>query len=91
MKYYHKQSIIERIATPFLCVSALFFIVVFGSISLTTFFHKPIPMQISENTVDYIEQELTRRAADDCILTPTSYGWRCEEIGTGKIFKVVAK
>ena len=44
--------------------------------------------KISQGEEDYILAELKRRAADDCVLTPTSYGWRCKEYKTGRVFKI---
>lgn len=36
----------------------------------------------------YITKELKRKGARDCVLTPAEYGWRCEDMRTGKIYKV---
>jgi hypothetical protein len=36
-----------------------------------------------------VQAELTRRAADDCVLTRTDYGNQCVEIKSGRVFKVV--
>jgi hypothetical protein len=36
----------------------------------------------------YLTKELKRRCADDCVLTRTFYGFRCEELKTGKVFKI---
>ena len=89
---YRRGNILEQIATSILCVTALFFIVVFGAVSLSSFLHNPAPIRISQSSALYIEKELTRRCADDCILTPmSSGGWKCKEIKSGKVFKVAAK
>jgi len=90
---YNKGKLVEQIATTFLCVSALFFLVIFGAISLNQFFMGKANYisQITESEAKFVERELIRRAADDCTLTRAEYGWRCEEIKTGKIFKVADK
>lgn len=46
------------------------------------------PAKIPQSEEDFILAELKRRAADDCVLTPTSYGWRCREHKTGRVFKI---
>ena len=90
---YTKIKIGEQIATTFLCVSALFFIVIFGAVSINQFFYGKAQYisRLEQSETEYVERELSRRAADDCVLTPTSYGWRCEEVKTGKVFKVNAQ
>ena len=38
-----------------------------------------------------VSRELQRRAADDCIMERTEYGYQCKEIKSGKVFKVVLR
>lgn len=90
MKYPCKQKRVEQIATTFLCVSALFFLVIFGSITLQQFLPNK-SAQVTADKTEYVERELLRRSVGDCALERTEYGWKCTEIGTGKIFKVVVK
>jgi hypothetical protein len=45
-------------------------------------------LDITADEQAYVFKELKRRAAGDCVLTQTDYGWRCEEMATGKVFKV---
>ena len=48
------------------------------------------PARLSESDSEYIMAQLTRRAAGDCVLTPTSYGWRCED-SMGRVYKIARK
>jgi len=89
---YHRNNLLEQIVTTILCATILFFVIIFGVVSLDSFLHNPAPIRISQSSALYIEKELTRRCADDCILTPmSSGGWKCKEIKSGKVFKVVAR
>lgn len=43
----------------------------------------------SLSDLEYIQNNLSARAADDCVLTPVSPGvWSCKEFKTGKVFIV---
>lgn len=42
---------------------------------------------ITSAEIEVIQADLIRRGAEDCVLTRTDYGWRCEQ-HDGKIFKV---
>lgn len=43
----------------------------------------------SMSDLEYIQVNLSSRAADDCVLTPVSPGvWSCKEFKTGKVFMV---
>ncbi len=43
----------------------------------------------SLSDLEYIQNDLSVRAADDCILRPVSEGvWSCKEFKTGKVFIV---
>jgi hypothetical protein len=85
-----KRKAGEQFATGFLLVSALFFMVIFGAITLQQFLPNK-SAQVTADETEYVERELLRRSVGDCTLERTEYGWKCTEIGTGKIFKVVVK
>ena len=43
----------------------------------------------SLSDIEYIQNNLSARAADDCVLTPVSPGvWSCKEFKTGRVFIV---
>ncbi|MDD3095809.1 MAG: hypothetical protein PHD63_06160 [Candidatus Marinimicrobia bacterium] len=44
--------------------------------------------QITDAEVDFLNQELNRRYADDCTIERTWYGFKCVEFKTGKIYKI---
>ena len=43
---------------------------------------------ITQAEVNFLNQELNRRYADDCTIERTWYGFRCIEFKTGKIYKI---
>lgn len=45
------------------------------------------PIRMAKADVDFVQRELLRRSADDCVLTPTSYGWRCVD-RQGRVYKI---
>lgn len=77
----------NKFATGLLFVAALFFMVIFGAITLTQFLPNNAA-QIKTDETEYVERELLRRSVGDCILEPTDYGWSCTEIGSEKVFKI---
>lgn len=48
------------------------------------------PARLSESDADYITEQLTRRAVDECVVTPTSYGWRCVD-RQGRVYKIARR
>jgi hypothetical protein len=48
-------------------------------------------MDMSAEDIEYVMAELDRRAAADCVITQTSYGYVCKELKSGKIFKLKVK
>lgn len=55
--------------------------------------NKAIPnkLNMTPAEIEYVMAELDRRAAADCVITQTSYGYVCKELKSGKIFKLKVK
>lgn len=86
---FNKQKIGEKIATGILCISALFFFVVFGAISIIGVCHKHHRVDnLSAAEISAIEKNLVDRYADDCTIKRTSKGFSCSEVKTGKVFYI---
>lgn len=52
---------------------------------------KPWTQDVTASEQERIIHELQARQAGDCVVTRASYGFRCEEMATGKVYKVVTK
>lgn len=44
--------------------------------------------ELSESEIKSINHQLLKMCADDCILEPTNYGYKCKEIKTGKVYRI---
>jgi hypothetical protein len=51
------------------------------------FYPKPI-QDVTSAEQEKIIHELQVRRAGDCVVTRASYGFRCEEMGTGRVFRI---
>lgn len=45
-------------------------------------------LYISQADVDFINQNLKKRNANDCCLERTEYGYKCKELVSKKLFKI---
>ena len=48
-------------------------------------------LQMTDEEVSHVMKNLERRSAADCVLTRTETGFQCQEMATGKVFKVKGK
>jgi len=48
-------------------------------------YREEIAMTMSE--IDYLETVLKKKNADDCIVEPAAYGWKCTDF-KGRVYKV---
>jgi len=51
----------------------------------------PNKLHMTEQEVSHVMTSLSKRSAADCILERTDYGFKCEELGSNKVFKVTVK
>ena len=45
-------------------------------------------LQMTDQEVTHVMKNLERRSAGDCVLTRTDYGFVCNEMASGRVFKV---
>ena len=45
-------------------------------------------LQMTDVEVNTVMSNLERRSASDCVLTRTDYGFVCEEMASGKVYRV---
>jgi hypothetical protein len=67
---------------------ATVFVVVLFLVFIGLYLHQKDDFRREYADMTKVQAELTRRAADDCVLTRTSYGYQCVEIKSGRVFKV---
>ena len=48
-------------------------------------------LNMTEQEISHVMKNLERRSAADCVLTRTETGFQCQEMATGKVFKVKGK
>lgn len=51
----------------------------------------PNKLHMTEQEISHVMKNLERRSAADCVLTRTETGFQCQEMATGKVFKVKGK
>ena len=49
---------------------------------------QPLVMDVTQAEADHIIAELKARRAGNCVVTRTNYGFRAENLETGKVYKV---
>ena len=48
----------------------------------------PNKLHMTEQEVSHVMTDLKKRSAADCVLTRTETGFQCQELATGKVFRV---
>lgn len=83
------ENIGSHIVYGFLGVVVMATMITISAIMMAAFMPTKIASEkLSSSEFAHIDAQLKQRTAGDCVIEKVSYGWKCTEIETGKVYKI---